>query len=531
MRGTAISKGGKFDNGLRLVLSRIGLMFWALLLVMFCGFSGVKASSPLGVDWSVPLAITLALGDGLVWPGPPVLVVDNTGELHVFWAQTGAIFYAHGNGTSWSAPIDIVAGSVSHPQVLIDQRDIFHLFWWEGAVYHSSCPIPLASNPRKWSKPVRVSYVGDTGTPNSAQFGICQDLSGTLHVLYPTSKDVFHTSSSQEGRYWTEPTNVSRILLEQGATDARIVADTQGALHAVWAQAELPSGWPPTGVYYASSTDGGDTWSPPLKLAGDEQGNPAIVATAYNTLEVVWSGNGKAYGEYHCRSDDGGYSWPSPVRVVDDIGMVIVGHPQLLEDNHGGLHWVMGGFHQGLDDIFWSTRPMGSSSWTVPVRVSLPDELPSDESVHYTQELLPSAAIRLGNQLHVVWVRRDYANHRAELLHSYRVINASPLEPVSLVMPATSEDVETQPAPTPAATVLEPSSAMTAVAIGSLSSSSPLRGEVKLSPQAANTIHGYNASFLGGFIVGIAGPSIMGIVAAVLVCSAVVAIQMSRKKG
>ncbi len=116
--------------------------------------------------------------------------------------------------------------------------------------------------------------------------------------------------------------------------------DGAGRLHAVWTEYQLPGGWPPTGVYYSRSTDGGVTWSAARQMAPEWHAQIGVTTVGNDAVHLVWRSTVGRDGTFHQVSLDGGDTWAAPDRN-DDLGG-ISGLPSFAVDTAGTLHYLIG---------------------------------------------------------------------------------------------------------------------------------------------------------------------------------------------
>lgn len=204
---------------------------------------------------------------------------------------------------------------------------------------------------RTWTDPVTVVPGGgeDDEMAHSHQFaqvGVGPD--GTVHLVYWATQEsggvtgIYHTSSTDDGETWAEPTEVAvyaPVLDLELTHKYRIVPipdlaidQTDGSVHVVYpspATDGTPE-WAPQNldVYAATSTDGGGSWGDPVRVNDDLVGpqNEQWMTTAEvgpdGTLHVTWidyreDPQGQwAYIYYAYREDDGA-SFSENVRVSD----------------------------------------------------------------------------------------------------------------------------------------------------------------------------------------------------------------------
>lgn len=419
--------------------------FWIKLFVLIFFLISVIASTAWSFNqaqpWSAPLNISQTSTESI----NPTLATDATGTLHVVWTETlnlegrteYSLVYSSMAQGLWSDPIDIVftSGEVSNePSLGIDGQDVLHLVWQAGfqdRLYYSQVQAIDAGSARNWSKPALVSpIVALSGAPD-LQIG--ED--GTLHVLYPVLagdlSGIYYLSSHDHGRTWSSANyvylngNPGRMV-----TNSALAVDNQGGLHAVWVETNYPETFPPLGIRYAHSFDGGQTWTSPRNIDGPYD-SPGILALGDSQIHIVWSGTNPERHKFHFFSTDRGNTWSPPVITIETGGFQ--GKPGLASDSQNTLHLVQVSNAPGtpLEALFYQS--FQNKTWYPPQK--LVERVPNSP----WHPLDPDIAVGLGNQLHVV-VQASMQNRSGdwahEILYFNAVSNAPPVLPQAPIQAA-----------------------------------------------------------------------------------------------
>ncbi|MGH9126232.1 MAG: exo-alpha-sialidase [Acidimicrobiales bacterium] len=205
-------------------------------------------------------------------------------------------------GQTWSDPVDIAASFINVPGNIAD--------------------VP-ATSPAK----------DVTGFNPEAQV----DNKGTAYVMWeqrtsgvtPTPNFAYYmTSSTDQGKTWT--THLAYEATPDLAGGQFIWSPeggSQGTLAAVWhAEPGETQGY--TDIYFRSSTDGGVTWSAPLKLNDDDPTQlhthllPGIDVAPNGRIDVAWWDFRNDPGTfsndvYYTYSTDDGTTWAKNIRITD----------------------------------------------------------------------------------------------------------------------------------------------------------------------------------------------------------------------
>ncbi len=162
--------------------------------------------------------------------------------------------------------------------------------------------------------------------------GATVDPSGNVYVSWASyskaggargSVNLYVARSADAGKTWTanlisvsaaapscEDSECGEAYL--GAQIA-LASDAAGTIYALWSSGNERLG--PQRIYFASSTNGGESWLPRVGISpagrGVEHAFPAIVAGAAGDVRVAWmdSRNGGSWNTYYRSSTNGGATW------------------------------------------------------------------------------------------------------------------------------------------------------------------------------------------------------------------------------
>ena len=373
-----------------------------------------------GIQWSEPVNLSNSPTGSV----HPAIVADAYGHVHVFWGEdmngapmetdeilesaANTIMYRRWDGASWSEPVDVlaVAGEdvAEFIAVTVDPSGRIHATWkGQSNIYYSSAPAWEAGNVHAWTKPIAIA------TDNAASMresSIAASPSGDIHVIYATrgttqgtSAEVYHVSLGEGGTIRSAPRMISAPLtpLERGYANLRLVSDAAGRLHAVW-QSFQRQGFG-QGVYYSRSLDGGSSWSAPNLLRYREGRDvfvewPYLTVGANSDLHLVYA-SGSSVGRAYRISRDGGETWSEPGSIVQELEG-INGYVMPVLDGADQVHLIanMRTREGQVVGIYYARSTDDGFSTSTPIAV----EAPYAPSAHYT-----AAAVRLGDEIHVVW--------------------------------------------------------------------------------------------------------------------------------
>lgn len=378
------------------------------------GVVPVAAAQSADPVWSEPINLSNSVESS----DNPAIVADQYGYVHVFWSEEvggrplgpndqhrpgNTIFYRRWDGTAWTAPLDILfvpdESIAEFVAVSVDARNELHAVWTgQTSIYYSHAPAAQADSARNWITPI---VVATDSARSQWESDVLVDSLGDVHVFYATrSSDpgVYQTISRDDGASWEVATRISLPLdtLEQGFANVRAFMDPAGRLHLVW-QTYQEEGFGQA-VYYARSTDSGDTWSVPVQLGYRDPGDfeasyPYLATVSDSQLQLVYE-DGNIRGRFQRISLDSGATWSEPFHIIDEMEGVN-GYVIPLVDRDGGMHLVIN--MRSLDQVvgIYYARWQGNG-WSRAVPVD--NKSPGSGSAHHA-----AATVRLGNELHVVY--------------------------------------------------------------------------------------------------------------------------------
>ena len=262
-------------------------------------------------------------------------------------------------------------GTVSRPVVDVSTN--------HGASFHrlGTLPVPATSDPRgNWGDRVFLA-VGPSGTIDvtwdygpsisqlrivCAKIGSCSFTAGDLNIVLQASTD--------GGKTWSTMRSVTPGFPYGGADIGYVVARPNGTLDVLF-QAFPTTGTShdlhPGNEYVTRSTDGGTTWSPPVKLGSSVgtvsltewwiDGNLALDAggNLYATWDTQSSTADVGWLSY---SKNDGVTWSAPIRVTPPAGVA----EELVASTGVGA---------GIADVAWQTpaSPKGYATYVRPFSI------------------------------------------------------------------------------------------------------------------------------------------------------------------
>ena len=415
-----------------------------------------------GSGWTEPVKISHPPNNSWF----PDLAVDSLGNIHVIWCETTSlevggeeeqVYYSVRSKGTWSVPSDIVPTSpyINRSAIAVDSNDVLHLAFryhpiGGSMIFHKSAPANRAWSARSWSSPYMVSING-----NSYMSDLAIDSKGVLHLVFddggdakskicPGCADIFYRRSSDGGKTWSYPVNLSRS--PTGSSRVQMEIDSSDVIHVVWDEGwdRLSGKGEPIFSTYTSSLDGGESWSSPTSFSYPEGTNAqlSVGSDGQGGVVAVWRATSRPE-IFYAWSSDNGASW-SPPMVIPDIFARPWTNPfdmyDMATDSAGHIHLVVVGRlsleedRVGVYHLEWD-----GTSWSPPAAIYWGAGFPE----------YPKIVISGGNKLHVAWFVRE-ALWEGEGTHAVWYSSSQSASPAQTpVPPPTSTPI---PTATPLAT-------------------------------------------------------------------------------
>ena len=295
-------------------------------------------SNDNGASWQPPRTITPP-GSGQY---DPQIVVDPVDRRTVYaaWLQSKRMDMVVAKsvdfGQSWSI---VVAGrgatEADKPVLTVRGQDVYVGFnrarkvWvassHDGGITFSSADV----NPKL--RLMRSLAGGATVDPQGSVYLAWAGY--TRHDGAKGRENLYISKSSDGGESWATrlidasgaPPDCGAYRCEWGYLGAQITmaSDAAGTLYALWNSGAADKS--PARIYFASSTTGGDTWSPKLNVStapsSVEHAFPALAAGAAGDVRIAWmdTRNHPRWNTFYRSSTNGGATWSAEAKISSHV--------------------------------------------------------------------------------------------------------------------------------------------------------------------------------------------------------------------
>jgi BNR repeat-like domain len=285
-----------------------------------------------------------------------------------------AISYQAGHNTTLVASPNNRVANISYnnassvdPQLATDANNIYIVWSEDGLGNADILFIKSTDGGKTFSKPVNLSNsIGTSAAPVLNLNG--NNVYVAWHDDTYKNFEIYFTKSTDGGKTFSKPVKLSQDFVNNRTTiDSEFpsIASSPSALYTVWQ--ENSTGF--FDILLRKSTDGGKTFSKPVNLSNNS-GSSAFprVAVYGNSPYVVWQDNVTGNFEILLRkSTDGGKTFSKPVNLSNNSGNSSDPAIFIYEKN---VYLVWDDDSPGNADILFTKSTDGGKTFSKPVNLS-----------------------------------------------------------------------------------------------------------------------------------------------------------------
>jgi BNR repeat-like domain len=287
----------------------------------------IRISSDGGQTWAPEKPICTCSGVAGQWD--PVLATTSSGTVYGTWMNSTAIVFSKStdHGTTWTTPLKVsgkswadkpwMATSANGNDVYVAYESRSQLFLTASHNAGTSFSTPVAVNS---DSSVYRYPNGFVVLPNgTAVMSDSKYSGGSVKTAGPVEIEVWRTTNG--GTSWTKVTVDSTVFTGvnfETSSTTTIAADAAGTLVVEYSGATAQGA--NNRVFTRRSMDGGLTWSARTEVgtAAANGSFPAIAAKAAGDFRITYMDNSTgAWNVWYRASTDGGVTWSAPLRISD----------------------------------------------------------------------------------------------------------------------------------------------------------------------------------------------------------------------
>jgi hypothetical protein len=287
----------------------------------------IRISSDGGSTWAAEKPICTCTGVSGQWD--PVLATTSTGTVYGTWMNSNTIVFSKStnHGATWTTPLQVSANSWADKPWMATSANGTDIY----IAYESRSQLFITSSHNggaSFSAPVNVNTDSSVYRyPNgfvvlangTAILSDSKYNGGSVKTSGPVDIEVWRSTNG--GTSWSkvivDSTLFTGVNFETSSTTT-LAADAAGTLVAEYSGAVAQGAV--NRVWVRRSTDGGVTWSARSEV-GTSTANgsfPAIAAKAAGDFRLTYMDNSSgAWNVWYRSSTDGGVTWSAPLRISD----------------------------------------------------------------------------------------------------------------------------------------------------------------------------------------------------------------------
>jgi hypothetical protein len=299
----------------------------------------------------------------------PSISVDSNGKIHVVWTDWRND--ADGEGAS--------GGGIDG----VNNADIYYANSTDGGI--------------TWSPGKMVS--DDSGTYTQDISYIAVDKNNKIHVIWIDNRnipqdDIYYANSTDGGISFSKNRKINDV--SKGSNDPALAVDDNNVIYVAWVDERNDT--TKSDIYFSRSTDGGISFSLNKKVNDDDlpltyQGTPSI-AVGGGILGVVWQDDRNPYGIYFANSTDEGDTFSVNKEVDDDPTESPKERPSIAIDDNGYMAIAWMDKRNNDYDIYFANSTDGGDTFTQNQRVN------DDMGTEY--QYFPSLGLR-NRTVYIAW--------------------------------------------------------------------------------------------------------------------------------
>lgn len=386
-------------------------LFPLLMLLAFAALTNAAAASNGEEDlvWQPVQRIPFYDDDAPT----PILIADGN-TVHAFnSSRVGndlAVVYSSWKPVEgWTAPVDIVLSPLKQEARLggvhLDGHGVFHLAFFGGDdfganIYYTQAPVDNVREANAWSEPEAVGRRAITPSLSS----IIGPVDDELFIIYSgnlAGQGLYYVQSRDMGQSWSPPTllfpTYSISLWPDSLTE---LTDSKNQVHLAWSVADLTGNG--QAIYYTSFDNESEEWKQPARLAeafGFEADTPLLFE--YDGELFIIYNNDMPTTRWMRRSTDGGQTWTEPVKIHPNY-VGTNGPPSVIIDSTNQLYLFFGNRTGSVLHGMWQMT-WQESGWSSPQPVVSGTRIQDETGGRGFDPSFATAALLQGHTVLLTW--------------------------------------------------------------------------------------------------------------------------------
>lgn len=269
---------------------------------------------------------------------------------------------------AFTDPVDL-ATNANFPSIDVDTNGIIHAVWAVGGADRNI--IYAKSTDDGLTFPVGSRIDVSATIYSSTQPWLKVGADDVIHIVWEQDSasgesEVYYANSTDGGTSFSTPLNISNDSVFSGSP--YVETSSGDKIHIAWTNLTPDEEW--AQIYYASSIDGGSTFSSSVNISNTthDADNPVVRAKG-SAVGVIWQAGGPDYGIYRVLSTDNGDNFGAALNIAGNTTIRTL-DPVIGIDGNNRVHIAAAAYNQSNPEIFYSRSTNGGVSFTAPVNLS-----------------------------------------------------------------------------------------------------------------------------------------------------------------
>lgn len=321
---------------------------------------------------------------GGVWQQSPSIAVNNTGVIYITWLDNrdgdGNIYICSSLNDGLTFPADrkvnddIGSYWQGMPSIAVGDNDIIYIAWQDQREGNDDIYF-AKSYDGSISFSVNKKVNDDSGNSKQQLPSLTVDEVGNIFITWIDWRngepDVYFTNSPDEGETFSPNRRVNDDVGDPKQHQSSIVMGGNGNIYVAWV--DRRNGDPD--IYFTYSEDSGDSFLPNKRVNDDknmsDQYAPSIAVDDTGNIYIAWEDyRNDDMDIYFANSTDGGNTFSANKKVNDDIFNAFQYSPQIGADGDGLVYIVWEDSRNGRNDIYFTRSTDGGNTFSNNIKVN-----------------------------------------------------------------------------------------------------------------------------------------------------------------
>ncbi|UCE74295.1 MAG: exo-alpha-sialidase [Methanomassiliicoccales archaeon] len=217
--------------------------------------------------------------------------------------------------------------------------------------------------------------------------------------------DIYFAKSTDGGNTFSVNKKVNDDVGNEGQYEPSMIVDNSGIIYIAWTDNRNGN----YNIFFAKSTNGGNTFSANKRVDDDDiadagQYEPSLAVDSGGNIYIAWMDNRNGnYDIYFTKSTDGGNTFSADKKINDDVGSAYQSSPSIAVDGAGNIYITWRDNRNSDSDIYFANSMNGGNTFSGNKRVI--------DDVSGAHQTAPSIAVDSASNIYIVWEDKRNGNY------------------------------------------------------------------------------------------------------------------------